>query len=61
MKNVNEAYKRWEKERSEEAKAAWYEAVRRFSKGLKKFHEVHSYYTAIEHKRSGHRKSQTQA
>jgi len=34
MNDVNEAYKRWEKERSEEAKAAWYEAVRRFSKGL---------------------------
>ncbi len=31
MKEVNEAYKRWEKEKSEEAKAAWYEAVRRFS------------------------------
>ncbi len=31
MKDVNEAYKRWEKEKSEEAKAAWYEAVRRFS------------------------------
>ena len=34
MKEVNEAYKRWEKEKSEEAKAAWYEAVRRFSNGL---------------------------
>jgi hypothetical protein len=31
MKEVNEAYKRWEKEKSEEAKAAWYQAVRRFS------------------------------
>jgi hypothetical protein len=31
MKDVNEAYKRWEKEKSEEAKAAWYQAVRRFS------------------------------
>jgi len=34
MKEVNEAYKRWEKERSEEAKAAWYEAIRRFSNRL---------------------------
>jgi hypothetical protein len=34
MNEVNEAYTRWEKERSEEAKAAWYEAVRRFSNEL---------------------------
>jgi hypothetical protein len=34
MNDVDKAYKKWEKERSEEAKAAWYEAVRRFSKGL---------------------------
>jgi len=34
MNDVNEAYKKWEKERSAEAKAAWSEAVRRFSKGL---------------------------
>jgi hypothetical protein len=31
MKEVNEAYKKWEKEKSEETKAAWYAAVRRFS------------------------------
>ena len=32
MEEVNKAYKKWDKERTEEAKAAWYEAVRRFSK-----------------------------
>ena len=31
MEEVNKAYKKWDKERTEEAKAAWYEAVRRFS------------------------------
>jgi len=31
MNDVDKAYKRWEKEKSEEAKAAWYQAVRRFS------------------------------
>ena len=54
MKDVDEAYKKWAKEKSDDAKENWYKAV-------KKFHEAHSYYTAIEHKRSGHRKSQTQA
>ena len=34
MEEVNKAYKKWDKERTEEAKAAWYEAVRRFSNGL---------------------------
>ena len=34
MEEINKAYQKWDKERSEEAKAAWYEAVRRFSNGL---------------------------
>jgi hypothetical protein len=54
MKDVNEAYKRWAKERSDKARKNWYRAVRRF-------HEVHSCYPAIEHQRSRHRKSKTQA
>ena len=32
MEEVNKAYKKWDKERTEEAKELWYEAVRRFSK-----------------------------
>ena len=54
MKDINEAYKRWEKERSDKARKNWYRAVR-------KFHEVYSCHTAIEHKRNRHRKSQIQA
>ena len=54
MKEVNEAYKRWAKERSDKARKNWYRAVR-------KFHEVYSCHTAIEHKRNRHRKSQIQA
>jgi hypothetical protein len=34
MEEINKAYRKWDKERTEEAKAAWYEAVRRFSNGL---------------------------
>ena len=54
MKDVNEAYERWAKEKSEENKKLWYKAVRIF-------HEIHSCHTAIEHKRNRHRKSQIQA
>jgi len=54
MKEVNEAYKRWAKERSDKARKNWYRAVKRF-------HEVYSYHTVIEHQRSRHRKSETQA
>ena len=54
MKEVNKAYKRWAKERSDKARKNWYRAVR-------KFHEVYSCHTAIEHKRNRHRKSQIQA
>ena len=54
MNEVDEAYQKWDKERTEEAKELWYKAVRRFS-------EIHSYHTTVEHKRNRHRKSQIQA
>ena len=47
MEKVNKAYQKWDKERTEEAKELWYNAVRRFS-------EIHSHYTTVEHKRNRH-------
>ena len=54
MEEINKAYQKWDKERTEEAKELWYNAVRRFS-------EIHSSHIAVEHKRNRHRKSQIQA
>ena len=51
MEEINKAYHKWDKERTEEAKELWYNAVRRWC-------EIHSYYTAVEYKRNRHRKSQ---
>jgi len=31
MEEINKAYRKWDKERTEEAKELWYNAVRRFS------------------------------
>ena len=54
MEEINKAYQKWDKERTEEVKELWYNAVRRWS-------EIHSHYTTVEHKRNRHRKSQIQA
>tara|TARA_Y100000590_G_scaffold134576_1_gene153984 strand:+ start:200 stop:358 length:159 start_codon:yes stop_codon:yes gene_type:complete len=51
MEEINKAYQKWDKERTEEAKELWYKAVRRFS-------EIYSSNSTVEHKRNRHRKSQ---
>ena len=54
MNIVDAAYKKWDKDRTQENKDAWYKAV-------KKFNEIHSYNTPVKHKRSRHRKDKPQA
>jgi hypothetical protein len=44
MEEINKAYQKWDKERTEEAKKLWYKAVRRWS-------EIHSQLKIINNGR----------
>ena len=49
MNEIDEAFKRWDKNRTQENKDAWYRAV-------KKFNEIYSDNTAVKHERNRNRK-----
>ena len=51
MNEIDEAFKRWDKNRTQENKDAWYRAVKKFT------NEIYSNHTTVKHKR--HRRSKT--